>query len=70
MVLFVAMQTTLLKVRDDDFNKVASSNGKKLKTNLRATAKTTRLGLDFNTNVAGDNKLGGKVEVDFAGSNR
>ncbi len=30
--------------------------------------KTTRLGLDFNTNVAGDNKLGGKVEVDFAGS--
>ncbi|MFH3698924.1 DcaP family trimeric outer membrane transporter, partial [Acinetobacter baumannii] len=34
---------------------------------LRSTAKTTRLGLDFNTPV-GDAKVGGKLEVDFAGS--
>ena len=57
----------IIEGQDDDFNKVASSDGK-TKDKLRATAKTTRLGLDFNTNVAGDNKLGGKVEVDFAGS--
>ena len=57
----------IIEGADDDFNKVASSDGK-TKDKLRATAKTTRLGLDFNTNVAGDNKLGGKVEVDFAGS--
>ena len=58
----------IIEGADDDFNKVASSNGQ-TKDKLRATAKTTRLGLDFNTNVAGDNKLGGKVEVDFAGTN-
>ena len=57
----------IIEGADDDFNKVASSDGK-TKDKLRATAKTTRLGLDFNTNVGGDNKLGGKVEVDFAGS--
>ena len=57
----------IIEGQDDDFNKVASSDGK-TKDKLRATAKTTRLGFDFNTNVAGDNKLGGKVEVDFAGS--
>ena len=57
----------IIEGADDDFNKVSSSDGK-TKDKLRATAKTTRLGLDFNTNVAGDNKLGGKVEVDFAGS--
>ena len=57
----------IIEGQDDDFNKVASSDGK-TKDELRATAKTTRLGLDFNTNVGGDNKLGGKVEVDFAGS--
>ncbi len=57
----------IIEGHDDDFNKVSSSDGK-TKDKLRATAKTTRLGLDFNTNVAGDNKLGGKVEVDFAGS--
>ena len=57
----------IIEGADDDFNKVASSDGQ-TKDKLRATAKTTRLGLDFNTNVAGDNKLGGKVEVDFAGS--
>jgi len=58
----------IIEGADDDFNKVASSNGQ-TKDKLRATAKTTRLGLDFNTNVGGDNKLGGKVEVDFAGTN-
>ena len=57
----------IIEGADDDFNKVASSDGQ-TKDKLRATAKTTRLGLDFNTNVGGDNKLGGKVEVDFAGS--
>ena len=55
----------IIEGQDDDFNKVASSDGQ-TKDKLRATAKTTRLGLDFNTNVGGDNKLGGKVEVDFA----
>lgn len=58
----------IIEGADDDFNKVSSSNGQ-TKDKLRATAKTTRLGLDFNTNVGGDNKLGGKVEVDFAGTN-
>lgn len=58
----------IIEGADDDFNKVSSSNGQ-TKDKLRATAKTTRLGLDFKTNVAGDNKLGGKVEVDFAGTN-
>ncbi|AXF46136.1 DcaP family trimeric outer membrane transporter [Acinetobacter johnsonii] len=57
----------IIEGADDDFNKVASSDGQ-TKDKLRATAKTTRLGLDFNTNVGGDNKLGGKVEVDFASS--
>lgn len=51
---------------DDDFNKISSTNGK-AKDKLRATAKTTRIGLDFNTPV-GDAKVGGKVEVDFAGN--
>ena len=58
----------IIEGADDDFNKVASSK-EDVKDKLRATAKTTRLGLDFNTNVGGDNKLGGKVEVDFAGTN-
>ena len=58
----------IIEGADDDFNKVSSSDGK-TKDKLRATAKNTRLGLDFNTNVGGDNKLGGKVEVDFAGTN-
>ncbi|MBC6675662.1 MAG: DcaP-like protein [Acinetobacter sp.] len=57
----------IIEGADDDFNKVSSSK-EDVKDKLRATAKTTRLGLDFNTNVGGDNKLGGKVEVDFASS--
>ena len=51
---------------DDDFNKVNTSDGS-TKDKLRATAKTTRIGLDFDTPV-GDAKVGGKVEVDFAGN--
>ncbi|KQW98094.1 DcaP-like protein [Acinetobacter sp. Root1280] len=51
---------------DDDFNKISSTTGE-AKDKLRATAKTTRIGLDFNTPV-GDAKVGGKVEVDFAGN--
>jgi len=51
---------------DDDFNKISSTNGE-ARDKLRATAKTTRIGLDFNTPV-GDAKVGGKVEVDFAGN--
>ena len=51
---------------DDDFNKVNTSDGL-TKDKLRATAKTTRIGLDFDTPV-GDAKVGGKVEVDFAGN--
>ena len=65
----------IIEGADDDFNGVAKVGGSgandpaSVKDKLRATAKNTRLGLDFNTNVGGDNKLGGKVEVDFAGTN-
>ncbi len=34
---------------------------------MRATAKTTRIGLDFKTPIAGQD-VGGKIEVDFAGN--
>ena len=57
----------IIKGADNDFNSAHTSK-EEASDKLRATAKVTRLGLDFNTNVAGDNKLGGKVEVDFAGS--
>ncbi len=64
----------IIEGANNDFNGVAKVGGTdkndpaSVKDKLLATAKTTRLGFDFNTNVAGDNKLGGKVEVDFAGS--
>lgn len=64
----------IIEGANNDFNGVAkvgvtgTNDPASVKDKLLATAKTTRLGLDFNTNVAGDNKLGGKVEVDFAGS--
>lgn len=50
-----------------DFSDVAKTNGQ---TNDKfvATAKTTRIGLDFKTNVEGA-EIGGKLESDFAGSN-
>ncbi|ALH95451.1 DcaP family trimeric outer membrane transporter [Acinetobacter equi] len=54
---------------DDDFNNVArTTDANTVKDKLRATAKTTRLGLDFKTKVEGAD-VGGKVEMDFAGSN-
>ncbi|MEG6544316.1 DcaP family trimeric outer membrane transporter [Acinetobacter bereziniae] len=56
----------IIEGADDDFNKVSETKGE-AKDKLRATAKTTRIGLDFNTPV-GDEKVGGKVEVDFAGN--
>ncbi|MFV5499857.1 DcaP family trimeric outer membrane transporter [Acinetobacter towneri] len=54
---------------DSDFNSTHAVGGstKSTKDKLVATSKVTRLGLDFNTSV-GDNKVGGKVEVDFAGA--
>ena len=64
----------IIEGADDDFNSVAkvggtgSSDPKLTQDKLRATAKTTRLGLDFKTDIEGAN-VGGKVEVDFAGSN-
>ena len=53
---------------DGDFGGVASSTGA-TKDKLRATAKTTRFGLDFTAPVGADNKVGGKLEVDFADTN-
>jgi DcaP outer membrane protein len=54
----------IIEGADNDFNSVHTSKGE-AKDKLRATAKTTRIGLDFNSPV-GDAKVGGKVEVDFA----
>nr|WP_315278866.1 DcaP family trimeric outer membrane transporter [uncultured Acinetobacter sp.] len=56
----------IIKGADNDFNSAHTSK-EEASDKLRATAKVTRLGLDFNTPV-GDNKVGGKVEVDFAGA--
>ena len=53
----------IIKGADNDFNSAHTSK-EEASDKLRATAKVTRLGLDFNTPV-GDNKVGGKVEVDF-----
>ncbi len=61
------MQTILLKVRIVTLTQHIHSKEEASKINFVATAKVTRLGLDFNTPV-GDNKVGGKVEVDFAGT--
>ncbi|WP_179994303.1 DcaP family trimeric outer membrane transporter [Acinetobacter sp. YH1901136] len=54
----------IIKGADNDFNSAHTSK-EEASDKLRATGKVTRLGLDFNTPV-GDNKVGGKVEVDFA----
>ncbi len=59
-----------------DFSDVANvGNGKANQPNAQqtrdkfvATAKTTRIGLDFKTNVEGA-EIGGKLESDFAGTN-
>lgn len=52
---------------DNDFNAVASSKGE-AKDKLRSTLKTTRIGVDFSTPLENGNKLGGKIETDFASS--
>lgn len=61
----------IIEGADDDFGNAAKAGGSVNSVNdkLRATAKTTRLGLDFSTPVGADNKVGGKIEVDFAGTN-
>ena len=56
----------IIKGADSDFNSTHTSKDN-VSDKLVATSKVTRLGLDFNTPV-GDSKLGGKVEVDFAGT--
>ena len=64
----------IIEGADEDFNSVskvggsASSDPKLVNDKLRATGKTTRIGLDFSTPVE-SGKVGGKVEVDFAGTN-
>lgn len=57
----------IIEGSDGDFNGVASSK-EEAKDKLRATAKTTRIGVDFNTPV-GDAKVGGKLEADFSAGN-
>ncbi|MGB9190623.1 DcaP family trimeric outer membrane transporter [Acinetobacter sp.] len=57
----------IIEGADNDFNSVHTSKGE-AEDKLRATAKMTRLGLDFSTPVE-SGKVGGKVEVDFAGTN-
>ena len=57
---------------DADFSNIAKvgtdPDVKSVRDKLRSTVKTTRLGLDFKSNVEGAD-VGGKVEVDFAGTN-
>ena len=55
----------IIKGADDDFNATHKTGANNVKDKLRATPKVTRFGLDFNTPM-GDNKVGGKIEVDFA----
>ena len=50
-----------------DFSDVAKTNGQ-TRDKLVATAKTTRVGLDFKTSINGT-EVGGKLESDFAGTN-
>ncbi|MGE8652259.1 MAG: DcaP family trimeric outer membrane transporter [Acinetobacter gandensis] len=61
----------IIEGADDDFGNVSKvgaggTNPALVNDKLRATAKTTRFGLDFTAPVGGDNKVGGKIEVDFA----
>ncbi len=51
---------------DNDFNSAATSTGS-TKDKLNLTAKTTRIGLNFKTPIAGVD-IGGKLEADFAGN--
>lgn len=57
----------IIEGADNDFGSVHTSTGA-TKDKLRATAKTTRIGLDFSAPVGADNKVGGKIEADFADS--
>ena len=64
----------IIEGADDDFGNVSKvgaggTNPALVNDKLRATAKTTRLGLDFTAPVGADNKVGGKIEVDFASAN-
>lgn len=56
----------IIEGADNDFNSVHTSKGEAT-DKLRATAKTSRIGLDFTTNLEGVD-VGGKLEADFAGS--
>ena len=58
----------IIEGADNDFNNVHTSK-EEASDKLRATAKTTRFGLDFSAPVGADNKVGGKIEVDFADGN-
>ena len=58
----------IIEGADNDFNNVHTSK-EEARDKLRATAKTTRFGLDFSAPVGADNKVGGKIEVDFADGN-
>ena len=57
----------IIEGADNDFNAVHTTKAE-AQDKLRATAKMTRLGLDFSTPVESA-KVGGKIEVDFAGTN-
>lgn len=58
----------IIEGADNDFNSVHTvTDANKTQDKLRATAKTTRIGLDFKNNIQGAD-VGGKIEVDFAGS--
>jgi len=64
----------IIEGADNDFGNVAKAGGTAAGTStvndkLRATGKTTRFGLDFSAPVGADNKVGGKIEVDFADTN-
>ena len=64
----------IIEGADNDFGNVAKAGTAGAGTStvndkLRATGKTTRFGLDFSAPVGADNKVGGKIEVDFADTN-
>ncbi len=57
----------IIEGADNDFNVVAASK-EEATDKLRSTLKTTRIGIDFNKALDNGDKLGGKVETDFASS--
>ena len=58
----------IIEGSDSDFSGVKGTTGA-TKDKLRATANTTRIGLDFKTNIEGAD-VGGKIEADFWGTNK